>query len=39
VEGREKHARIFLDSRQRGAVKTISHVDQKFLLDVYQVAR
>ncbi|MEP7089333.1 MAG: SAM-dependent methyltransferase [Nocardioidaceae bacterium] len=35
--GPEMHARICLDSRQRNAVKTISHTDQDFLLDVYEV--
>ena len=37
--GPEMHARIFLDSRHRGAVKTNSHADEDFLLDVYQVAQ
>jgi SAM-dependent methyltransferase len=35
--GPEMHARIFLDSQQRDAVKVISHTDREFLLDVYEV--
>ena len=35
--GPEMHARIFLDSQRRKAVKVISHADQDFLLDVYEV--
>ncbi len=35
--GPEMHARIYLDSQRRGAVKVISHADQDFLLDVYEV--
>ena len=37
--GPEMHARIYLDSQQRGAVKIISHADQDFLLDVYELTR
>jgi SAM-dependent methyltransferase len=37
--GPQMHASIFLDSRKRGAVKTISHVDEDFVLDVYEVAQ
>jgi SAM-dependent methyltransferase len=37
--GPEMHARIFLDSPRRGAVKTITHADEDFVLDVYQVAQ
>jgi LmbE family N-acetylglucosaminyl deacetylase len=35
--GPEMHARICLDSRRRSAVNIISHTDQDFLLDVYEV--
>ena len=35
--GPEMHARIYLDSQRRDAVKLVSHSDQDFLLDVYEV--
>ncbi len=35
--GPEMHARINLDSRRRNAAKVVSHVDQHFLVDVYEV--
>ena len=35
--GPEMHARICLDSQRRNAYKVISHTDQDFLLDVYEV--
>ncbi len=35
--GPEMHARIYLDSQRRDAVKIVSHTDQDFLLDVYEV--
>jgi SAM-dependent methyltransferase len=37
-DGPRMHASIFLDSRRRNAVKTVSHVDEDFLLDVYEVS-
>ena len=33
--GPEMHARIYLDSQRRDAVKIVGHTDQDFLLDVY----
>lgn len=35
--GPHMHAEIGLDSLHRGAVRTISHTDEDFLLDVYEV--
>ncbi len=35
--GPHMHAEISLDSLHRSAVKTISHTDEHFLLDVYEV--
>lgn len=35
--GPQMHARISLDSLTRGALRVISHSDQDFLLDVYEV--
>lgn len=37
--GPEMHARINLDSMRREAVKRVTHVDEDFLLDVYEAPR
>jgi SAM-dependent methyltransferase len=37
--GPEMHARISLDSIRRKATKAVAHVDENFLIDVYEVPR